>query len=212
MHTKHCTTIFSLLSMLLIYAANAQAETYIYLESDGTRWLTDRPMDPRQFTFINKYGRPTASQSCKNVTHRVLENRARVYMPMVRHFAQQHQIDTALIKAIIAVESCFDSHAISRAGAHGLMQLMPATAAQYGVLDRFDAKQNLRAGIEHLRHLLDHFNDNLQYSLAAYNAGTRNVEKYQGIPPFKETQGYVKKVLQYYAQYRQQHIQSQNHF
>ncbi len=201
MRSNCLQTLF--ISFLCIAAVNAplQAETYIYQEEDGTRWLTDRPMNPDKFKFINKFGRPTATRSCKGVTSKILERRAQTYMPTVIHLAEKHELDALLIKAVITVESCFDARASSRAGAHGLMQLMPATARQYGVYDRFNPNENLRAGIEHLRELLDYFDNHLPLSLAAYNAGTGNVEKYNGIPPFKETQGYVKKVLKYYEKY-----------
>jgi soluble lytic murein transglycosylase-like protein len=184
----------------------ASAETYVYQEKDGTRWITDRTMDPSRFIFIQKYGRSTATRSCKGVTSATLEQRAQRYMPAVLQYSEKHEVDARLIKAMIAVESCFDPHAVSRAGAAGLMQLMPATARRYQVLDRFNPNENLRAGIRHFRDLLDLFENNLGYSLAAYNAGARNVEKHGGIPPFRETEDYVQRVFRYYEQYRQNDI------
>ncbi len=178
------------------------AETYIYQEKDGTRWITDRSLDPEQFTFIEKYGRPTATASCKGVTPKIMALRAKRYMPQIIKYAARYQLDERLVKAIITVESCFDPRAQSRAGARGLMQLMPATARQYGVLDRYNANDNLRAGTQHFSELLVAFKNDLKLSLAAYNAGAHNVKKYKGIPPFRETQGYVKKVLKYYHKYK----------
>lgn len=192
-------------SNLLIILLNLQAaiaETYVYKEKDGTRWITDKPLDRKNFTFIERYGRATATKSCQGVTKKVMAARARRYISDINRYAIEFKVDPQLIKAIITVESCFDKKAISRAGARGLMQLMPATARQYGVLDRFNAQENLRAGIQHFSELLDRFKFSLPHSLAAYNAGSSNVEKYQGIPPFKETQAYVKKVLAYYKRYQ----------
>lgn len=189
---------------LLFTGPVASAETFVYQEKDGTRWITDRPLNPLEFDFIDKYGRPTATKSCKGVTDMIMERRASVYMPTVRHLALERQLEPELVKAIITVESCFDARAVSRAGAHGLMQLMPGTARNYGVYDRFNPEQNLRAGIQHLRDLMDDYRDNLELALAAYNAGAHNVKKYRGIPPFRETQNYVVKVIDYFERYKSQ--------
>ncbi len=194
----------ALLLGLVLASTSVSGETYIYQEQDGTRWITDRKLDPNEFVFIDKYGRPTATKSCKGVTTQILEARANRYMPKVKILAQSQQLDPRLVKAIITVESCFDARAVSRAGARGLMQLMPSTARQYDVNNRFDPNQNLKAGTEHFRDLMDLYKNNLQLSLAAYNAGAHNVKKYNGIPPFRETQNYVKKVLKYFNRYKQQ--------
>lgn len=194
---------FLLLGSLLIPTSPAGAETYVYQESDGTIWITDRTLDPEKFTFIDKYGRPTATKSCKGMTEKLMERRAQRYMASVNRYADERQLDPILIKAIIRAESCFDRRAVSRAGAHGLMQLMPATARSYGVHDRFNAEQNLRAGIEHFSDLMQLYRNNVRLALAAYNAGAHNVKKYKGVPPFRETQTYVKKVLKFFAQYKQ---------
>ena len=180
------------------------AETFIYQEHDGTVWITDRILDAKRFQFIDKYGRPTATKSCKGMTELLLEKRAQRYMAAVHRYANEQSLDPYLIKAIIMAESCFDHRAVSRAGAYGLMQLMPATARSYEVYDRFDAHQNLRGGIEHFGDLMHKYSNNTQLSLAAYNAGAHNVKKYNGIPPFRETQRYVKKVLHYFKQYKKQ--------
>jgi soluble lytic murein transglycosylase-like protein len=116
--------------------------------------------------------------------------------------AKETMLEPALIHAIIAVESKNNPHAKSNKGAFGLMQLMPATASRFNVIDRNDPKQNIVAGSKYLRELLTLFNGNLKLSLAAYNAGPAAVQKYRNkIPPFKETIDYVPKVLKYYRQY-----------
>jgi soluble lytic murein transglycosylase-like protein len=110
-------------------------------------------------------------------------------------------VDPALVEAIIASESGFDANATSRAGARGLMQLMPQTAASLGVADPYDAGQNVRAGTRYLRSLLDRFG-NVELAVAAYNAGPAAVERYGGVPPYAETQSYVRIVMARYHELR----------
>jgi hypothetical protein len=197
---------FGLVCILLCTCQAGLAGTYIYQEKDGTRWITDRPMSSERFKFIDRYdhGRKTATKSCSGVTPQIMADRAERYMPSIVKYAAAHGVDIDLIKAVITVESCFDSRAVSVAGAHGLMQLMPETARRYGILDRFNSEQNLRAGIHHLKDLLVDFKENINLSVAAYNAGAGSVKKYKGIPPYKETQDYVQKVARHYQLYRQQ--------
>lgn len=178
------------------------SELYIYQEKDGTRWFTDRRLGNQDFTLIARYGRPTATKSCHGVNQRKMERRAEPFLPTVESFASHYGVDALLIKAIITVESCFDTHAVSRVGAQGLMQLMPATAKTLGVRDAFDPTANIRGGVDYFRQMLDRFEADVKLALAAYNAGPKAVERYGGIPPYAETQNYVVKVLKYYDRYR----------
>lgn len=117
--------------------------------------------------------------------------------PLIRVAASSFGVDGGLVKAVIHTESGFNPRAQSKPGARGLMQLMPATAAKYQVNNIFDPRQNIQAGVKHLRYLLDRYKK-LELVLAAYNAGEKNVERYNGIPPFAETQDYVKRVMSRY--------------
>ncbi|MGB6985365.1 MAG: lytic transglycosylase domain-containing protein [Candidatus Aquilonibacter sp.] len=121
---------------------------------------------------------------------------------LVNDNAQSQDVDPALIKAIIANESGFNANATSNVGAQGLMQLMPGTAAGLGVTDSYDPAQNVAGGTKYIKGLLERFNGNVRLAVAAYNAGPGAVEKYDGVPPYAETQNYVQNVLASYAKYR----------
>ena len=115
------------------------------------------------------------------------------YKELVTQVAARHGIDARVVNAVIRVESAYDSRAVSAKGARGLMQLMPATGRQYGALDLFDPKVNIEAGVQHLKKLLSRYD--LPLALAAYNAGEAAVDRFGGIPPFRETQAYVSRIL-----------------
>lgn len=113
---------------------------------------------------------------------------------IVNEAAQQYNVPSKLIQAVIKQESNFNSGAVSQSGASGLMQLMPETAASLGVADPFDPKQNIFAGTKYLKQMMDKYDGDIKLALAAYNAGPGNVDKFGGIPPFKETIHYVKNI------------------
>jgi hypothetical protein len=168
---------------------------YQYQMEDGEVVFTDKRISGQKPVKVSYYGRPTAKVSCAGIGNKTMNTRIQRYTPFIDKYAKQHDIQPGLVKAVITTESCFDHKAVSRVGAKGLMQLMPETAESLGVTDIFDPEQNIAAGIRYLRMMLDEFEQDRKLALAAYNAGPNAVKKYNGIPPYKETQNYVKRVL-----------------
>ncbi len=121
------------------------------------------------------------------------------YDDIVLEAAAQYDMDPNLIRAVMQAESAFHPFAVSRAGAEGLMQLMPELATEMGVSDAFDPRENIMGGVRYLKRLLDHHDGNLDLALASYNAGPGNVERYGGVPPFRETRNYVRTIKQILA-------------
>jgi len=165
------------------------AEIYKYVDENGVVHFTNVP--DKRYTLVLKDGW---------VRYRLGANFDK-YDPVIRKTSERYGVDHALVKAVIKAESNFDSLAVSRAGAKGLMQLMPGTAKALGVNDSFHPADNIEGGVRYLRYLLDLFNGNLQLALAAYNAGEEAVFQYSGFPPYQETQTYVQRVLQYFQNY-----------
>jgi len=173
-------------SVLLTVPSDSQAEIYQYIDAKGTISLTNVPSDIR-YRRIDLH---------PNRLHPVLSEEE--LEPVIHRFSRQHQLHPALIRAIIKAESDFDPRAVSRAGAVGLMQLMPQTAVKLEVRDLYDPEDNIGGGTKYLRQLLDRFRGNLPLALAAYNAGEHVVDRYRTLPPIDETRQYVRKVLRYY--------------
>ena len=198
----------------------AEAKTYVYKHMDGTVWHTDitpSKVDKQAYKLIGvinaprpktkkKKSRSSAKKkspviACGSKADGSLTERAAQYMPLINSLAKQYSISKHLIMAVVATESCFDTKAVSSAGARGLMQLMPITARELGVKNPFDHEENLRGGVQYLGKLSKRFNYNPKLTLAAYNAGPGNVVKYKGIPPFPETKAYVEKVMSKFLHY-----------
>lgn len=197
----HSSRVFAgiLLAVALLGPAAAESNRiHVYRQADGTRVFTDQQPARSTMTYLGQYGRATATASCRGWSAEGLEARGRYYDTLVAQYAGQFGLEPHLVKAVMRVESCFDRKAVSRAGARGLMQLMPATARELGVDNSFDAAQNIRGGAQYLQAMLRRFNQDLSLALAAYNAGPGNVERHRGIPPFPQTQSYVQRVLREY--------------
>ncbi len=187
---------------IALFSSVAQARVYLYQMPDGSRMVSDHPL-------INTKGKLVRnSKDLSNMGHYVArrtvrtKRRMRLWNYFIYHQSQKYGIDDSLVKAVIYAESYFNPNATSHKGASGLMQLMPATAEKYGVTDLYNPHQNIIGGIKHLRYLMTLFPDNLKYVIAAYNAGENAVNKYNGIPPYRETQGYVKKVMKQLKRYQ----------
>jgi soluble lytic murein transglycosylase-like protein len=161
----------------------AEAQIYSWRDPSGVLTLSDRP----------HYGGPRAVKV--PVVSPLIARSHPHYEPLIRQHATEHRVRPDLVRAVIQVESAFNPRAVSPKGAMGLMQLMPATAKQFGVIDPFNPAENIRAGVSYLRQLLDRYDHDEQLALAAYNAGPGAVDKYGSkVPPYKETQNYVLKI------------------
>ncbi len=194
--------IFMMSILVIVLPANANTPVFKSKTSDGTVMFSDAPVKNGKIvrtSYVNHSGKPMATASCNGVSLKILADRARFIKGDIIAAASKYQVDPMLIKAIARVESCFDPHAVSVAGAQGLMQLMPATAAELNVSEPFNERQNLMGGSQYIAKMLEQFNNDLDLALAAYNAGPGTVRRYQGIPPYKETKRYVKQVQHHYA-------------
>ena len=186
--------ILSLISM------PSQADIYKYVDKHGRVILTDKPTHTGYKRLVKTWKGWEEAKIPKNFNW--VKNQAK-FDPTIRSVAKMYKIPHTLVHAVITAESSYNPDAISRAGAVGLMQLMPETAKQYGVSNRRDPKQSIYGGSRYLRHLLKLFKNDLSLALAAYNAGEGAVKKYGNkIPPYKETRNYVNKVIRYYKKYR----------
>ena len=138
----------------------------------------------------------------KNLAHpEPLKKGPDKYHRLIEEVSINNGVPPALVKAVIHAESGFDPDAVSSRGAMGLMQVMPLTADMVGISDPYDPHENIQAGVKYLKYMLDMFNGNEMLAVAAYNSGPRKVKKYGGIPPYKETRRYVRKVFSYYRSY-----------
>ncbi|WP_171549292.1 lytic transglycosylase domain-containing protein [Acinetobacter sp. Ac_3412] len=206
------TTYFFTLCLGIIGFFNGVAPSYAgqtiyqFKDNNGTTLLTNKKkaeyshLKVVKATYypdsnIHSYSNWGASEASVLPSYSRNKN---AFDPLIRQAAQQHGVSEGLIKAVMHTESGFNINARSPVGAQGLMQLMPATARRFNVNNAYDPQQNIFAGAKYLSWLLKRFNGNTQLAIAAYNAGEGNVDKYGGIPPFRETQDYVRRVTSRY--------------
>ena len=179
------------------------ADIYVYTSSDGAVTLSNVPEDDRYTVLVASTpqgGSATVDDARKPVSG--LARKAR-FDQVVEEVSRTYGVESALVHAVISVESRYDPKAVSKKGAVGLMQLMPETAKRYGVTDAFDPVQNVAGGARYLRDLLTLFHSDVSLALAAFNAGENAVVKYGNrIPPYRETVRYVPQVLDFYRRYR----------
>jgi len=183
---------------LCFSGTNVVAESiYSFVDARGVMHFSNVPDDPR-YKKVEGMGQPVVrlkpAPSAKMIHQAIADT------------SQQHRVDPALVRAVIKAESSFNAGAVSRKGAMGLMQLMPETALSLHLTNPYDPQQNISGGVRHLRYLLDRFQGNVPLALAAYNAGETRVSRESRIPRIGETREYVRRVLRYYKDYRQQDL------
>ena len=171
--------VLSLISIACSFSALSHADIYKYVDEDGVIHLTNMPKGDHYRKIMSE-----------NIVHT-----RDSYNHIIRTASFKYGIEPSLIKALITVESNWDSYAVSKKGAIGLMQIMPATATDMQIINPYDPEQNIEAGTRYLRFMLNRFKGNLDMALAAYNAGPTTVEKSGGVPAIAETREYIKKVL-----------------
>jgi soluble lytic murein transglycosylase-like protein len=187
---------FAALILPLLFPFLTTADVYQYVDQNEVIHLTNVPPTGAHFKILIREGpahlKPKEDGSFAR------------YDALIARTAGQYGVDGALVKAVIKAESNFDSRAVSKKGAKGLMQLMPKTAERLGVSDCFHPGDNVDGGIRHLSYLLDLYQGSVPLALAAYNAGERAVSKFGGIPPYSETRTYISSVLDHYGRYREE--------
>jgi soluble lytic murein transglycosylase-like protein len=192
MRMRNWSFCLAVLGAALLVSSWAFADVYVYKDHSGVMTFTNVPTH-NGFRRVLKENNGSRSAALSLNSS---------YDSLIRTASGRHRVDADLIRAIIKTESDFNAAARSHKGAMGLMQLMPETARLHNVLDAYDPGENVEGGVRHLRMLLDRYQGNLELSLAAYNAGSGAVEKHQGIPPYAETQEYVRRVLRFFDSYR----------
>ncbi len=182
-------------------AAQAADRIAAYLDSRGRVVFVNQariPSTPKQAPAASGQARtaarPNLGSSNPGSSNPASSNLDR----MIQRSARRHQVDPDLVRAIVRVESNYNPYAVSSRGAQGLMQLIPATARRFGVRDAFDPSANLEGGIRYLKHLMELYDGDLELVLAAYNAGENAVRRYNGVPPYRETRNYLRKISQIY--------------
>ena len=185
----------------LVVPVTVRADIYAYTDDKGVRHFTNIPGLDRRYKMVRKEG-PMAPRAA-TMAYMPSEAEINRYKSIVAVASRTHGVDDALINAVISAESSYNPRAVSKAGAQGIMQLMPATAQRYGVRDSMDPVDNIHGGVKYLKDLLALFNGNAELAVAGYNAGENAVIKYGNrIPPYAETVNYVPKVMDFYRKFQ----------
>lgn len=169
----------------------AHADIYVYLDSEGVMHFTNTPTSSRYKVYMRE-----------NKTRPAARHRVQHYNDVITEAGKHYGLSSSLLKALIHVESYFNPKAVSKKGAMGLMQIMPENFQSLKVADPFDPWENIMGGARYLKKMLIRFDGDLSLALAAYNAGPTAVEKYKAIPPYPETQAYVKRVMEFFRLYK----------
>jgi len=183
--------IYTFLYIMVSVATPLYADIYVYADKEGVLHFTNVPTSSNSSNY-KVYIKETPKNSLESDT-------TNLYDHVISEASKKHGVSFSLLKALIKTESDFDPRAVSRAGAMGLMQIMPENIRKLEIKDPFDPKDNIMGGTRYLKQLINRFNGKLHLALAAYNAGPGVVEKYQRIPPFQETENFVKQVMEYYS-------------
>jgi len=185
--------------MSICFSPAAQSELYFHEGLNGERMVSDRPI--AGYVLLTK--RDTLTGAGDFLANRTIDRGTPAeFQVHILNASRKYTVDPALIEAIIQVESNFRSDAVSRSGATGLMQLMPGTARDLDVMDRFNPRDNIHGGVKYISELMRRFDNNMTLAIAAYNAGPSAVERHNGVPPNAETPRYVKKVFKAYHDYK----------
>jgi soluble lytic murein transglycosylase-like protein len=183
--------IYTFLYIMIAMVTPLYADIYVYADKEGVLHFTNVPTSSKSSNY---------KVYIKETPNRPLEsNITDLYDHVISEASHTHGVSFPLLKALIKTESDFNPRAVSSAGARGLMQLMPENIKTLKIKNPFDPRENIMGGTQYLKQLINRFNGKLPLALAAYNAGPGVVEKYQRIPPYKETENFVKQVMEYYS-------------
>ena len=200
---------FLIFMCVVLVPVIGKADIYRYVDKDGVIHFTNVPTEPNYRKIPSLPALPTytakrpayygVARGQQSLTCPTGPANQYAYDFHIQLACQRYNLDRKLVKAVIRAESGYNAQAVSPKGAAGLMQLMPGTSKDLGVLDPFDPYQNIDGGARYLRAMLNRFGNDVILALAAYNAGPESVQKYGGVPPYDETQTYVQRVLDYYS-------------
>ena len=185
--------VFSAIFILIAFVISVQADIYMYIDNNGVMHFTNVPTSNEHDYKVFIKERTAISKKFHSTDK---------YDKLISDASRKYDVDSRLLKAMIKAESDFDPQAVSRKGAMGLMQIMPQNFKMLNLDDPFDPWQNIRAGAQYFKKMYERFNGKLALSLAAYNAGPTAVDRYKSIPPYQETEEYVRRVLRYYRTFK----------